>query len=205
MVKRRATQHLRCPKCRINQRLCFCEHISPIKLDSKVTMIMHFAETHLPTNTAQLAQQCLTNSQLIIRGKENQPISDHFSIDEYHPLFLYPDEEAVELTPELVMSINKPIQLIVPDGTWKQAKKIKRREPIFENIQSVKLPYLGGSIYTLRKQKYHEGLCTFEAIAKSLKIIENEETEKHLMTIFKVMVERFEISRKGTTNRFDNS
>lgn len=204
MVKRRATQHLRCPKCRIHHRLCYCEHINPILLKTKVTIIMHFAELHLPTNTARLANQCLPNSQLIIRGKENQPIEPHFSIDDYHPLFLYPDEDAVELTPEFLRAIDKPIQLIVPDGTWKQAKKIKRREEIFKEIQSVKLPYLGGSIYTLRKQKYHEGLCTFEAIANSLNIIESAEAQNHLMDIFKIMVKRFEISRKGTTNRFDN-
>jgi DTW domain-containing protein YfiP len=39
-------------------------------------------------------------------------------------LLFYPSEDAVELDKELVAQDQKPIQLIVPDGTWRQASKV---------------------------------------------------------------------------------
>ena len=40
-------------------------------------------------------------------------------------------------------------------------------------------------------------LSTFEAMSKALGIIENKDIEKQLDLIFKIMVERVLISRKG--------
>lgn len=165
---------------------------------------MHVQELSLPTNTARLAHQCLSNSQLILRGgHEHFAVEDEFKVADTHPLFLYPDQDAVDLTSEFLSTIKKPIQLIVPDGTWKQAKKFKRREKSFNSIQSVKIPYNGGSIYTMRKQKSPEGLCTFEAIAKALEIIENKKAEQHLMKILRIMVNRFEVSRDQSVKRIE--
>jgi DTW domain-containing protein YfiP len=39
-------------------------------------------------------------------------------------LLFYPRADAVELDRELVCQDPRPIQLIVPDGTWRQARKI---------------------------------------------------------------------------------
>ena len=157
---------------------------------------MHYTELSLPSNTATLAQQCLSDSELIIRGKE-QSIEEQLQIDpNKQKFYLYPDEDALELDQEFLSSLDdKEVHLIVPDGTWRQAKKIKRREPLLEQIPSIKIPISQRSIYTLRKQHLEFGLCTMEAVAFALGLIENKKIEEHLLKVLKIKNQRFEIGR----------
>lgn len=196
--KRRSTRESRCPKCQINTMWCFCDQIKVAKNITTVDIIMHFSETHLTSNTASLAKRSLEKCNIHIRGKEDQKMEDLFSFEKDKvPLFLYPDENAVILDKSFLDKIKSPIQLIVPDGTWRQAKKVFRREKIFSSVQTVKIPLKEKSIYTLRKQKIEEGLCTIEAIAKALGQIEDNDIEKTLMDNLKVMNNSFSCARKG--------
>lgn len=114
---------------------------------------------------------------------------------EREPLFLFPDEEAVELSDDFPTG---KYQLIVPDGTWRQAKKFKRRIPEFKNIKTVKIPAGLHSRYLLRRQGHEEGLSTFEAIARALGHIDELPTiESDLDEIFKIIVKRTMMSRFG--------
>lgn len=168
---------------------CFCDKLNLIKLGTKVSFIMFRKEVNLPSNTAHVALKSLENSQNFERGHHGFSLEPNFINQyEYHPLFLFPAEDAVELTPKLLMEIDKPINLIIPDGTWRQAKKIHRREPLLESVQQVKITPSTKSIYPLRRQKFEEGLCTYEAMAQALKIIEGEETYRQVMINFEIFL-----------------
>lgn len=187
MATRRQNISLRCPKCLIHHNLCFCDLIPKLETISKVSLVVHIKEKVLSSNTAHLAHQCLVNSEFYYRGQKDQNFSNIFSLDErYTPLYLYPTEDAQELNSNLIKEIKKPIQLIVPDGSWRQAKKFHKREEIFRQIQHVKLPVIAPSIYQLRKQKYKNTVCTLEALAYALGIIEGDLIEKELLKILKI-------------------
>lgn len=131
----------------------------------------------------------LSNSFKFERGHKHEYLTEDFiAEDQYQPLYLYPSEEAAELKAEYLESFDKPINLIVPDGTWRQAKKIHLREPLIEGIPHVKITPSQQSLYTLRRQKYEFGLCTFEAIAEAFKILEDEEIYRKLMDNFKIFL-----------------
>lgn len=190
MSTRRASQKNRCPNCLVHLEDCYCAEIHPLKLATKVSIIMHKKERFLTSNTAMLAQKALGNSEIFLRGYSNQKISDSFLEEKnYQPLFLYPDEDAIELTPEFLSSMSKPINLIVPDGTWRQAKKIHTREASVSHIQKVKLTSTPKTIYPLRRQKFEYGLCTLEAIAYALGIIENKNAQDFLLGQLKRMID----------------
>lgn len=156
---------------------------------TKLSLIIYKKEIHLTTNTAEVALKSLTNSQYFYRGLLGQELDRHFIDKEnYHPLFLFPDEDAIELTSDYLKSIKKPINLIVPDGTWRQAKKIFRRTPEFTGIQKVKINPPSKSIYPFRRQKFDQGLCTFEAIAHAFGALEGPEIKMHLMNNFDIFV-----------------
>lgn len=155
---------------------------------------MHHRETHLTSNTANLACLTLPNCKISLRGLLGLPFSIEsikLALDEM-PLYLFPHDEAVELTSEFFESHqNKKFHLIIPDGSWSQAVKFYRREKGLQGIQCVKLPDGAPGRYRLRKSSDENRLSTFEALARALGILENDEKiQKELERMFDIMVER---------------
>ncbi len=110
-------------------------------------------------------------------------------------LLLYPGENSTLLDGS-VRSGSGPVTLVVPDGTWRQASRIVRGEPALKGFTQVHLPPGGpGSIYTLRKQRFSDRVCTFEAVARALEIIEGPGIERQLVPALEAMVSRTMRSR----------
>jgi DTW domain-containing protein YfiP len=162
-----------------------------MSLATRLIVLMHYRESFLTTNSAKLARVALENSEIRLRGEKGRPTpSDGLHSDERQSLFLFPSKEAAILTPELIASLGKPITLIVPDGTWRQAKRVGRREPALAQVPHVKLPPGALSNYRLRREPNDESVSTFEAIARAFGIIEGFEVQQKLEYLFDVMVER---------------
>jgi DTW domain-containing protein YfiP len=152
---------------------------------------MHAAEIVLTTNTARLAARALTNSEVRIRGRRGQPLpASGWRRPGRQSLVLYPSGGATELNAEYLSRLARPVTLIVPDGTWRQARRIVLREPGLAGVPHVKLPPGQPSEYRLRAQPNNNGLCTFEAIARAIGILESREAQARLEAVFRVMVER---------------
>lgn len=179
---------LRCDTCRIHQLLCFCDETPKLTLSTKVIVLMHKAESKLPSNTARLATRSLTNSELRVRGLENAPLNLS-DVDE-DSFVLYPTDTAVELSQDFVKSLSKPMTLIVPDGSWSQAKSTMKREVVLQKLRKVKLPKGELSQYHLRSEPTEESVSTFEAIERALSIIHGKNETEDLRKVFKMMVER---------------
>ncbi len=154
---------------------------------------MHHRERHLTSNTANLAKLVLPNCDISMRGHPEVSFtieSLKLTADET-PIFLFPHEDAIDLTPEFVAeNRDKKFHLIVPDGTWSQAVKTYRREPGLAGIQCVKLPPGAPGRYRLRKSSDENRLSTYEAIARALGILEEDsEVQKKMEMVFDTMVE----------------
>lgn len=202
MSKRRSTHGKRCLGCRINKSLCFCDQIILHKSQTRVSIVMHHREEHLTSNTAKLARLTLENAVIYPRGLPEAP----FSIDQLNleagvmPLYLFPDEDAEILDEEFIKRNPGPYHLIIPDGTWGQAKKVRRREPGLMDLKCVKLSDEVKGEYKLRRGVRDDGVCTFEAIAYALEILENKELSIDLLRQFRLMNDRVAKSRSA----FDN-
>lgn len=202
MSKRRSTQAKRCERCRINSILCFCDQIREHQTMTKVSIIMHHREKHLTSNTAKLATLTLKNAMIHLRGLPEEPFAlELLDIKpEIRPLYLFPDVDAVELDENFLKNFPGPYQLIVPDGTWNQAKKVRRREPGLSSIQCVKLNDGVKGEYKLRRGVREDGVCTFEAIAYALEILENKNVADDLLRQFRIMNNRVAKSRSAYDN-----
>ncbi len=169
---------------------CICEHLVPMEHKTPVDILMHFRERITTTNTGKIAHFLLKNSRIHYRGLINSPLSESdVMISGYTPLYLYPSESSVTLTPELVQSLGK-VQLIVPDGSWRQAKRVARRESFLKDAIHVKLPISTPGIFYLRRKIKQEGVSTLEAIARALAIIESTEIRDRLENVFRIMIEK---------------
>ena len=189
-MRRLLAEH-RCPGCEIRKDLCFCAEIPRVELQTQVILLMHTAEEVLTSNTARLTAQALANCELRIRGRKDAPMSPAgLQRDDRCSLLLYPSPHAAELNAEFVAGLTKPAVLIVPDGSWVQTKRFVRRDPAFVGMQHVKLPPGPPSIYRLRRQVDTLGLCTLEAVARALGILESPAAQAQLERLLLVMVER---------------
>lgn len=183
-----------CTECQLNLTACMCPEIKSLENKTHVTFVVHIQERILSSNTARLAHRMLKKSDFFYRGEWKKPLSQDSLLKEGHtPLYLFPDDDAVEITDSFIERITQPIQLIVPDGRWKQTKKTYRRLPILAGVQKVKLPkeLLRPSQYRLRAEPQDDFVCTFEAVNIALYALEKDEKLKSEMErAFTIMVER---------------
>ncbi len=181
----------RCPGCEIVRPFCFCALIPQIALQTRVIILMHTSEEVLPSNTARLAHKSLINSEIRINGRIGDQLSPSGLIEEgRQSLLLYPSAHAAELNTNFVSNLQGPVNLIVPDGRWRQTQKFARRELALAGIPHVKVPTGAPSQYRLRTQPNATSLCTLEAIARALGLIESRAAQVQLETLLSVMVER---------------
>lgn len=198
---RRVLAAHRCPGCEIGRSLCFCALIPQILLQTRVIILMHTSEEVLPSNTARLAAKSLTNSEIRINGRIGDRLSSVGLIEAgRQSLLLYPSQHATELTTDFVADLAKPVNLIVPDGKWRQTQKFTRRESALEGIPHVKVSAGEPSKYRLRTQPNDRSLCTLEAIARALGVLESRAAQVQLETVLTVMVERTLWSRGVRTS-----
>lgn len=193
---RRETREQRCKRCRINHQWCFCHLLVSRTHKTPVTILMHHREKWLTSNTAHFAELCLDKAKIMQRGLPGDDSDyDKLLSTDKEPLFLFPEEDSEVLSEDFPLG---EYHLIVPDGTWRQAKKFKRRIPEFKNIRTVKLPPSRPSRYLLRRQSTEGGLSTFEAISRALGILEgNKQIDMDLDEIFEKIVKYTMMSRLG--------
>lgn len=179
---------------------CFCSYILPFDIQSTVSLIVHIREMKLTSNTAWFIREMLPkNTHFDLRGQMNAPFDPGPVLARPgRALFLYPNETAVELTPEFKAQFPGPYHLIVPDGNWHQARKVHAREEGIRDLPTVKLPAGITGEYHLRKAPQPSYVSTFEATAHALGILEGEEVRDRLMKFFRVFVKSVLHSR----NRF---
>ena len=80
--------------------------------------------------------------------------------------------------------------LVVPDGTWRWSRRLWRHEAVLRKLRRVMLPPGPPSIYRLRRERESAHLCTYEAVARALGLLEGQELETAMMAPFPEVVER---------------
>ncbi len=188
-VSRRANPD-RCGTCRLHAADCICALVPTLHTRTRLALFVHYREARKVTNTGQLAARCLARSTVTIIGDLARPRAP-FTVDAgEQPVLLAPEDDAV---PIATFAGGAPVVLIVPDGTWRQATKMRRRIAELNDVPCVSLPDTGPTAYRLRAEHRPGGLATFEAIARALRILEGENgpaVEAAMLAVFDAMVER---------------
>jgi len=181
----------RCSVCGASLTLCMCAEVPRLDLCTKIALVIHHRELSRSSNTGLLALQSLVNSEVRIRGESREALDlgDLLS-SRYRTLLFYPSADALELTRELACQDSRPIQLIVPDGTWRQARKIHSRHPELKDVPRVKISTPNRGTFQLRSQSRPERMATLQAIASALRIIEGDLVAARLMKLYHARVNR---------------
>lgn len=142
----------------------------------------HHVEAKRSTNTARLACRLL-GAELVLRGLRGTPASPGDR----------PPDGALVLFPSgrrAIAPADAGRPLLVPDGSWAQAKRLARFDPLLAGAEEVALPAGPPSRYLLRREPSPASLSTFEAIARALGVLEGADVEEALLETFDRFVRR---------------
>jgi DTW domain-containing protein YfiP len=176
----------------MHQLFCFCQHLVELKSETFISLIVHQKEYYLPSTTSYYTNLILPEtSEILLRGVKDSPVNLEKNLKiKGTPLVLFPDEDAQVLNEEWIKNNPGPYHLIVPDGTWNQAKKVCKREEVLRPFKKVVLEHNKHSQYYLRKAPSQDKLCTMESIIMALSYLESDKTIIDKMDkFFNVMVE----------------
>jgi len=172
-----------CPRCQRPSSHCLCALIPSLASRTQVLILQHPSETGHALNTARLVALGLTNAELRVgESFDDLPVED--GTDSF---LLFPGDDALPLM-ELAMRA-EPLRLIVPDGTWRKARKLLYLNPRLATLPRVALPAGMMSRYRLRKAPVPGALSTLEAIVTALNTLEGAGRFDPLLRPFEALIE----------------
>ncbi len=170
-----------CPRCQRPSSHCLCSLIPSLDSSTQVLILQHPSETAHALNTARLAALGLRKAQLRVGEVVKLPV------DERDNYLLFPGVDATPL--ESLASGERPLRLIVPDGTWRKARRLLHLNPELAALPRVSLPAGLVSRYRLRKAPVPGALSTIEAIVIALNMLEGGGRFDQLLRPFEALIE----------------
>ena len=168
--------------------LCVCALLPtpPLPTRTRLVLYLHRYEARNPANTGRLAAACLAASEGRVAGRDEARAAPFVAPS--RALLLYPAPDAVPL--DRLPPTDQPTILVVPDGTWRQAERLRRLVPGLRALPCVTPPPGPRSTYRLRTELRPDGLATLEAIARAFAVLEGPAVAAALDRGFRAMVER---------------
>ena len=171
-----------CPECQRPLSHCLCSLIPNLASRTQVLLLQHPSEAGHALNTARLVALGLSTAELRV-GELFGELPD----DGVQNYLLFPGEEAVPLSS--LASGSAPIRLIVPDGTWRKARKLLHLNPAIAGLPRVALPEGLVSRYRVRKAPQPGALSTLEAVVVALNTLEGAGRYDALLRPFEAMID----------------
>jgi DTW domain-containing protein YfiP len=166
--------------------------IPRLELKTRLCLVIHVSELKRTTNTGTLALRALPNSEMLVRGRQGEALNltKQVQSPDYRSLLFYPSDDAIELTPEFVSSLTQPVQLIVPDGNWRQAGKVHYNQTELKDVQRVMIKTTETGTRHLRFEHKPEGMATLQAIAHAMGVLEGPKVKDALMQVYQLKLDR---------------
>lgn len=177
-----------CPRCCRPLERCLCALIPQLHSRTRLLILQHPSEVKHALNTARLAALGLSNAELRV-GEVFEDLPELLAQPGYQACLLFPGEGAQPLAQYAEQVGEQPLLLVVPDGTWRKARKLLYCNPLLAALSRVTLAPGLQSRYRLRKAPMPGALSTIEAIACALDILEAPQRFDALLQPFEALIE----------------
>ncbi|MBW1248123.1 DTW domain-containing protein [Pseudomonas tolaasii] len=175
-----------CSRCLRPVTHCLCPLIPSLDSRTRVLLLQHPSEVNHALNTARLAALGLTHAQLVV-GEVFEDLATLLSPPGYQARLLFPADDAQPL--QAYAPSDQPLLLVVPDGTWRKARKLLHLNPLLAALPRVTLTEGAESRYRLRKAPGPGALSTVEAIVQALEVLEAPASFAPLLKPFEALIE----------------
>jgi DTW domain-containing protein YfiP len=169
-----------CIYCRMPLALCLCSQLAPLTSSILFNFIIPRGELNKRTNTGILAHRLIENSRLTPYGTSDHPLylSEALADDSCN-LLLFPGGQ------NLSKFKGRKLNIIVPDSSWRQARKMATKLRCEAKLQFASLQPSRPSQYIISRGRPNEtSLCTLEAIIEVFRVMEEHENADRLESIF---------------------
>ena len=177
-----------CSRCLRPQTHCLCALIPQLDSRTRVLLLQHPSEVGHALNTARLADLGLLNAELRV-GEVFEDLATLLNPPGYQARLLFPGEGAQLIDTAEPSDESLPWLLVVPDGTWRKARKLLHLNPLLAQLPRATLPEGTVSRYRLRKAPGPGALSTLEAIVQALEILEAPTSFAPLLRPFEALIE----------------
>lgn len=188
-MSRHLSRYTRCVGCRFAEHLCVCDWIHPTPTETQVVVVLHPREQNKPSNSGHFVRRLLSSGDVRVAdagGGLSAPVG---GCTDRRSFLLFPHEEAQELDVRLRDADSRPIELIVPDAPWRQARRMATRWPALRHLPRVRLPPGPAGGFGLRSTALGpSALGTLEAVGRALGILECHLVEHRFMRLVERVV-----------------
>ena len=178
-------------RCLRPETHCLCALIPQLDSRTRVLILQHPSEVNHALNTARLAALGLNNAELIV-GEVFDDLPALLNPSGYQARLLFPADDAQPLEAyrsEGGEAGSPSMLLVVPDGTWRKARKLLHLNPLLAALPRVTLAQAVPSRYRLRKAPGPGALSTVEAIVQALQTLEAPKTFEALLRPFEALID----------------
>jgi DTW domain-containing protein YfiP len=180
----------------MHRSLCLCAELPSLSTRTRLVLVLHQLEARKTTNTGRIAALCLPGSRIVVRGRADRAVAEQeppplLWEEGTQPILLFPHESARPI--EAWRGSLAPVTLIVPDGTWSQAIRARKRIAGLAEVPCAVLPdasSLAAARYRLRHDRRPDRISTLAAIAIALGVLEGAIVQQALERALAMMVER---------------
>lgn len=171
-----------CSGCRLPRFACFCDEIPRVETRVRVVVVRHAAERTRASNTGRVVARAVIGCELVEYGAPDLPLAlpDRFDAD---VRVLYPGSP-----PSLDLSAIRT--LVVLDGSWSQARKMRWRIPAVAALPALSVPAPATAPLRLRRAPDVGKLATIESVSAGLRLLGEENAADQLDAVFRVMALR---------------
>jgi DTW domain-containing protein YfiP len=185
-----------CFECRKIPQDCLCKDIPSISNNIALAMLQHPNERTMPISTGKLTFRSLEDAifRTGVSFDQDQLLED-WILSYKNPVLLFPSPEAIDIA-----EIKTPDALIVLDGTWREAKKMRFLSQNLQALPQVKFVAPHPSRYRIRKEPHPDFFSTIEAVHHCLTTWDTTCSYAGLLNLFDKMVEQ-QLSYIGKNTR----
>lgn len=150
--------------------------LAPVALPFGIVVVMHAKEAPRPSNSAGLLGRLVPGTRFVLHGLPGDPEGEANPIGAAialaaPALVLFPDDAAPVLTPA-----DAPATLVVPDGNWRQCRRMVRRVHFMAHLPRRRLPAGPPPLARLRGHPEDDHLATLEAVARAVRVLAGPES-----------------------------
>ena len=155
---------------------CFCAEMPSLITETRVHIISHHREIERASATAPILERALREATWVVRDPAAEIELPHDP--ERRHWLLWPDAPPIT---QAEAHQGPSITLVVPDGSWQQARRLRKRMNTGA-LELRSLPSGARTQFHLRTAPPDPNrLCTLEAVARALGIIEGHAVEDALL------------------------
>lgn len=195
-MRHRTEDHLpgRCKNCWLRQELCICAHIPRVSSPVSFVVVRHALEARKSTNTVRVAELAIAPCQVLEYDGPDEAL-DRQLASLKNPYLLFPDGQTPSKCPPME-------NLVVLDGTWKQARKMTRKLPSLMRIPRLSLPPPPEAVTRLRHSDDENHMSTLEAMAQAMAYFgQTDDAQKlhalHALWVRHTLIGRGKLSRNS--------